>query len=271
MTIVPASGTPASREWNADVYHKVSAPQFTWGQAVLDRLPLRGEELVLDLGCGTGRLTALLLDRLPHGRAIGIDLSANMLATAQRELAPEHRPRAAFVHADISVLPVAGRADAIFSTATFHWVHDHERLFRSLFQALKPGGRVVAQCGGGPNIKRHHDRASALMRQPEFAPFYATWVSPSHYADPETTRTRLEAAGFVDVMTRITPAPAVFPDRQAFVEFISAVNFRHHLAPLPAERKQQFVDTLADQAAADPLPFEIDYWRLDFDATKPTR
>jgi len=268
MSTAPAPGT---REWNASVYHRVSAPQFTWGQAVLDRLPLRGDELVLDLGCGTGRLTALLLDRLSEGRAIGIDLSENMLATARRELPARHRRRAAFVHADVSVLPVAGRADAIFSTATFHWVHDHARLFRSLFQALKPGGRVVAQCGGGPNIKRHHDRASALMRQPDFAPFYATWVDPWEYADAPTTRARLEAAGFVDIMSRVIAAPTVFPDRPSFVEFVTNVIFRHHIAPLPADRRQQFIETLADQAAVDPVPFEIDYWRLDFDATKPTR
>jgi trans-aconitate 2-methyltransferase len=263
-------GTPAPREWNAQTYHRVSGPQFTWGQSVLDRLTLRGDELVLDLGCGSGRLTALLLDRLPGGRAVGIDLSANMLATAQREMRPDLRPRVSFVHADVSVLPVVGRADAIFSTATFHWVRDHPRLFASLFRALKPGGRVVAQCGGGPNIQRHHDRAFALMARPEFAPFYTAWIDPWEFADAATTKTRLAAAGLVDIMTRVVPAPTVFPDRAAFVEFVTNVIFRQHIAPLPDEaRKRAFVDALADQAAADPVPFEIDYWRLDFDAARP--
>jgi trans-aconitate 2-methyltransferase len=263
-------GTSAPREWNAQTYHRVSSPQFTWGQTVLDRLPLRGDELVLDLGCGTGRLTGLLLDRLPDGRAIGIDLSANMLATAQREMRADRRRRVSFVHADVSVLPVVGRADAIFSTATFHWVRDHARLFRSLFRALTPGGRVVAQCGGGPNIKRHHERAFALMQRPEFAPFYRTWIDSWEFADAETTTTRLADAGFADIMTRVVPAPTVFPDRAAFVEFVTTVIVRQHIAALPDEpRKRAFVDALADQAAADPVPFEIDYWRLDFDATRP--
>jgi trans-aconitate 2-methyltransferase len=265
------SPVPGTREWNANVYHRVSAPQFTWGQAVLDRLPLRGDELVLDLGCGTGRLTALLLERLPDGRVIGVDLSANMLATARREMPTEARGRLSFVHADVSVLPVETRADAIFSTATFHWVRDHARLFRSLYRALKPGGRVVAQCGGGPNIKRQHDRASALMRQPEFAPFYTAWTEPWEYADAPTTKARLDAAGFVDVMTRVIAAPTVFPDRASFVEFVTNVIFRRHLAPLPDDRKRAFIETLADQSAADLVPFELDYWRLDFDATKPVQ
>ncbi len=263
-------GTPSTREWNASVYHRVSDPQFTWGKAVLDRLTLHGNETVFDVGCGTGRLTEVLAERLPHGRAIGVDQSANMLGTARTAMRASVRGRVAFVRADAAALPVTGRADAIFSTATFHWVRDHNRLFRSLFAALTPGGRLVAQCGGGPNIKRHHDRAAALMQQPQFAPFYTTWTDPWEYADADTTKARLAAAGFADIMTRVVPAPTVFPDRASFVEFVTNVIFRQHIAPLPDEaRKRAFVDALADQSAADPVPFEVDYWRLDFDATRP--
>jgi trans-aconitate 2-methyltransferase len=261
-----------TREWNAGTYHRVSAPQFAWGQAVLERLPLRGDELVLDVGCGTGRLTALLAERLSDGRVIGIDLSTNMLRTAQQALPRAAHGRCAFVHADASRLPVAGRADAIFSTATFHWVLDHPRLFRALFQALRPGGRLVAQCGGGPNIERQHERAAALMRRPDYAPWFATWRDPWEFADAETTAARLTGAGFVDVTTRVTAAPVVLPTRDAFVEFVTDVILRHHLAPLPdATTRRAFVEAIADQAAADPVPFELDYWRLDFDATRPRR
>jgi trans-aconitate 2-methyltransferase len=266
------AGSSSTREWNATTYHRVSAPQFGWGQAVLDRLPLEGDELVLDVGCGTGRLTALLLERLPQGRALGLDLSVNMLQTARTALAAETRARAALVHADASALPIVERADAIFSTATFHWVHDHPRLFRSLFRALKPGGRLVAQCGGGPNIERQHRRAAALMREPAYAPFFTAWIDPWEFADAETTRARLEAAGFTDVMTRVSPAPVAFSDGGAFVEFVTNVIFRPHLAHLPDEaRRCAFIDDLARQSAADATPFELDYWRLDFDATKPAR
>jgi trans-aconitate methyltransferase len=225
---------------------------------------------VLDVGCGTGRLTALLLERLPRGRAVGIDLSTGMLATARRELPAAARHRVAFVHADAAALPIAGAADAIFSTATFHWVLDHPRLFHSLFAALRPGGRLVAQCGGGPNLDRHHRRAEALMHAPAFASYFGSWVEPWTFADADTTRARLAAAGFTDIATRVTPAPVVQPDRAAFVEFVTHVIFRPHLARLPDEPlKAAFVDALASQAAADPIPFELDYWRLDIDAGRP--
>jgi trans-aconitate methyltransferase len=262
--------TAAPREWNAPTYHRVSSPQFAWGQAVLDRLPLQGHETVLDVGCGTGRLTELLAERLPHGRAIGIDQSANMLATARTALRASVRGRVAFVQADAAGLPIAGRADAIFSTATFHWVLDHDRLFRSLFAALRPGGRLVAQCGGGPNLERQHERAAAVMQSPAYASYFAHWTEPWEFADAGTTRARLAAAGFTDIAARVTAAPVMQPDRDAFVEFVTHVIFRPHLARLPeGPLRTQFVDALATLAAADDIPFELDYWRLDFDATRP--
>jgi trans-aconitate 2-methyltransferase len=260
----------APREWDAPTYHRVSSPQFTWGQAVLDRLPLAGDETVIDVGCGTGRLTELLLERLSRGRAVGIDLSTNMLATARASMPDGARDRVAFVHADAAALPFAGRADAIFSTATFHWVLDHPRLFRSLFAALTPGGRLVAQCGGGPNLERHHQRADALLHAPPYAAFFGQWTEPWEFADAETTRARLAAAGFTEVDARVTAAPVVHADRAAFVEFVRPVIFRPHLARLPDEDlKVSFIAELASLAAADPIPFELDYWRLDIDATRP--
>jgi trans-aconitate 2-methyltransferase len=236
---------------------------------VLARLPLEGGERVLDVGCGTGRLTERLLDRLPRGRAIGVDRSANMLRGAREHLA-RHGRRVAFVHADAAWLPFHRAADAIFSTATFHWVLDHDRLFASLFTALAPGGRLVAQCGGGPNLHRIHERSRALMREPPFAPFFARWTTPWEFAGAETTGRRLRRAGFTGVRTWIEPAPVVQPDAAAYREFVEHVICRPHLSYLPdAGLQARFLDRLTDAAARDTPPFELDYWRLNLEARRP--
>src|SRR5512146_689476 len=193
-----------TREWDSATYHRLSDHQFAWGMKVLARTPIRGGETIMDAGCGTGRLTAELSRRLPKGRVVAVDLSENMLRTARAHLA--EGGRVAFVCADVQQLPFSGVFDGIFSTATFHWATDHPRLFRSLFEALKPGGWLEAQCGGGPNLAKLRACAAVLMAQPEFAGFFAGWPGPWEYADAETTARRLREAGFVNVETSVEGA-----------------------------------------------------------------
>lgn len=157
----------APEEWDAGIYHRVSAPQVAWGSKVLGRLTLARDETVVNAGCGSGRLTADLLERVPRGRVIAVDQSTNMLAEAAAHLLPSFIDRVSFLKADVQDLVLPEPVDAIFSTATFHWVLDHPRLFRTLFTCLKPGGRIVAQCGGGPNIARLRLRAESLIQSVE--------------------------------------------------------------------------------------------------------
>jgi trans-aconitate 2-methyltransferase len=257
------------REWNAAVYHKVSTPQLDWGLPVLERLPLHGDEMVLDVGCGTGRLTEKLAERLPRGYVVAIDQSENMLRTAREHLRANADRRVAFARADAAALPFASIADAIFSTATFHWVLDHDRLFGSLFAALKPGGRLVAQCGGGANLERLHDRCLRLMRQPMFAPYFSRWARPWEFADAPTTARRLENAGFTDIETSVHASPVLQPDAASYSEFVAHVICRPHLEHLSdPSLRARFMEHLTEQAAMDSPPFELDYWRLDINARR---
>ena len=257
------------REWNAETYHRVSNPQFDWGMVVLARLPLDGGECVLDVGCGTGRLTEQLLARLPLGRVIGIDQSSNMVSVAREHL-KRHGDRLQLLLADAAALPIREEADAVFSTATFHWVLDHPRLFRSLHVALKPGGQLVAQCGGAGNLARIHHRIDVLMRDAQFAPYFAKWSEPWEFADAEMTAQRLADAGFENIHTSIEQSPVVFPDAETFRVFITNVICRPHLDCLPdTATKDAFIDRLTRLAANDAPPFELDYWRLNLSARRP--
>ena len=257
-------------EWNAGVYHRVSNPQLDWGLAVLDRLPLAGGELVLDIGCGTGRLTERIAERLPRGRVVGVDQSDNMLRTAREHATLRTGVRVGFVRADASALPFSRIADAVFSTATFHWVLDHQRLFDSVFTALKPGGRLVAQCGGGRNLHRVHQRCVRLMREPMFAPHFSAWTEPWEFADAETTARRLAQAGFAGIETSLHASPVLQPDAGAYSEFVEHVICRPHLEHLrDTSLRARFMERLTEAAALDSPPFELDYWRLNIDATRP--
>jgi trans-aconitate 2-methyltransferase len=257
-------------EWNAAVYHRVSEPQVSWGERVLARVRLRGDETVLDAGCGTGRLTAHLLEQLPHGKVIAVDRSANMLQVAAEHLTPRFGDRVTFVQADLAHLDLSEVADVIFSTATFHWVLDHDLLFRTLHRVLKPGGRLVAQCGGGRVLEHLLHRASLLMASPPFAPYFVGWGKQWEFADADTTARRLKEAGFVEVKTWLQQAPVTLDGPEEYAEYVRTVVFRLHLERIGDESLgARFIDELTRAAAGDDPPYSLDYWRLNLEAIRP--
>ena len=256
-------------EWNAAAYHKVSGPQTSWGHKVLARLEVSGDERAIDAGCGSGKLTAALMERLPRGSMMAIDRSWNMLLTARANLRPAFGSRVKFVQVSLPDLPFSQYADLVFSTATFHWVKDHAALFGGIFLALRSGGRLHAQCGGGPNLKRAHQLAERVMHAPPFAPFFTAWPGPWEFADAATTATRLRAAGFVDVETSLEEAPTTLATEEDYREFVTTVIYHPHLERLPsAELKQGFIDRVTELSAIDDPPFTLDYWRLNMSARK---
>lgn len=259
-----------TREWNASDYHRISGPQVSWGRKVLARVRLRGDELLLDAGCGTGRLTGELLQSLPRGRVVGVDLSQNMLAGARDYLAADFGGKFLLVVADLQDAPFDRVFDGIFSTAAFHWVPDHDRLFRSLFRALRPGGWLRAQCGGGPNLARLRKRTDTLASTAKYARYFAGFREPWTFNDADTAAAVLRRAGFVEVETSLESAPTLLEDLPKYSEFVRTVILRQHLERIPqADLQTAFVAALADLAATDDPPFSLDYWRLNLSAKTP--
>jgi trans-aconitate 2-methyltransferase len=257
-------------EWNAASYHKVSGPQTSWGQKVLSRLTVNGDERAIDAGCGSGRLTAALLERLPRGRLVAVDRSWNMLMTARANLRPAFGGRVAFVQVSLPDLPFVNWADLVFSTATFHWIKDHQALFDNILRTLRPGGRLMAQCGGGPNLARAHALAGQLMRAEPFAPFFSDWPGPWEFANAEVTARRLQRAGFSEVVTSLEEAPTTLATEADYREFVTTVIYHPHLDRLPdPQLKQAFIDRVTELSAREEAPFTLDYWRLNINATKP--
>jgi len=255
-------------DWNAERYHEVSAPQQAWGRRVLERLPLEGHERVLDLGCGTGRITAEIAARVPRGGVVGLDRSESMLQTASVWLR-EHSPRTRLVMADGAQLPFSRAFDAVFSGATFHWIADHAALFRSIVTALRPGGRLVAQCGGAGNLAQLMGRVSRLMEERRFVPFFTEWTELTYYADVDSTRRRLIAAGFTDVEVWLEAAPTTFDSPDAYQQFIATVCVRNHLTCLSLDERRAFLRELTVAAVRDQPAFTLDYWRLNITARRP--
>jgi trans-aconitate 2-methyltransferase len=256
------------KDWNASAYHRVSAPQTAWGREVLDRLRLSGQETVLDAGCGTGKITRLLAERLPRGKVFALDSSPDMLASAARELA-SFGERVQLIAAMLPDLPLPRPVDAIVSTATLHWVLDHPALFKAFRRALRPGGQLEFQCGGAGNLQHLHQRAHRLAGTAEFSDAFADWSEPWCLASAEETAEQLGATGFVDVRTWLESRPTPFADAAAFGDFVHHVVLRPFLVRLDAERTQRFTQAMVQAAARDNPPYVLDYVRLNASASAP--
>ncbi len=240
--------------WDARTYDRSSEPQQAWAADVLARLEgIAPDATVLDVGCGTGRVTEALLALVPKGRVLALDASADMVALAHRRLGD----RATVWSQDALELELDEPVDAIFSTATLHWVPDHDRLWATLARALRPDGVLEIQCGGEGNIDGVREVIDAVAT--DVAPELVGW-SPWVFAGPRDTERRLHEAGFSQARCWLQERPTYPQDPDAFVRtsILAA-----HLARLPEERRERFA---AAVVAGVRLP--LDYVRLNASAVR---
>ncbi len=256
-----------AQEWSGTSYDRISAPQETMGQRVLERMDLRGDETILDAGCGSGRVTELLLERLPHGRVIAVDASESMIAAARERLLgnPALAGRVSVIQADLlevrsGMLGVTGPIDGILSTATFHWIADHQRLFTRLRALLRPGGQLVAQCGGEGNDERLMALADRILLREPYASAMRGFVAPWNFAAPPETERQLRLAGFEAARAWLEPSPQLAEHGR---EFLETIIFKPQVSQLPEELREAFMDEV--MAVIDE-PVVVDFMRLNIDA-----
>jgi trans-aconitate 2-methyltransferase len=221
--------------WDAQTYDRVADPQEAWAREILARSGFAPGQLVLDAGCGSGRITELLLER--ELDVLAVDADPAMVGKARERLGD----RARVEQQDLLDLELDEPVDAVFSCAVFHWITDHERLFARLHAALRPGGRLVAQCGGHGNI------AKVVAAVPDR-------TSPWLYATPEDTERRLRGAGFTEARAWLEPKPTTVADPEAYVATVCL-----HGHPQAAELAPRVVEALGD-------PPVLDYVRLNIEA-----
>ncbi len=260
-TMAPMATPDTTHAWDAQTYDQNSAPMTRMGTTVLDRLELGGDETVLDAGCGSGRVTAKLLDRLPHGHVIALDGSDAMLAEARANLA-RYGTRVSYLRADLGhELPEFSPVDAILSTATFHWVSGHAGLFKRLAKRLRPAGQLVAQWGGFGNVANVIDALDSLKSD---FPELSDWDGPWWFPRPDEVATLLDDAGFAVQRVWLTPEFVTLVTDEEFQRYLATPVLVAHLDRIGPEHRARLVAKVAGT-----LPGRtINYVRLNVVATR---
>jgi trans-aconitate 2-methyltransferase len=237
-------------DWDATTYDRVADPQARWAEVVVERIE-GSPRRILDAGCGSGRVTEMLMRRFPDATVIGVDASAAMVEHAKARLGPRLEVLERDLTEPLGIDPV----DVVFSNAVFHWIDDHPKLFANLASVLRAGGRLVAQWGGFGNIENLLEVTRRFGPQPY----------ERNFATAEETADRLEQAGFIDVKTWLEDAPTPFDTREAFIDYLRTVCLRCHLDLLPNDEQTSYLDEIANLMPGH----RVDYVRLNALARKP--
>jgi trans-aconitate 2-methyltransferase len=255
--------------WDGRGYHRVASVQEAWGRALLEEIPPGDYRRILDAGCGSGRLTQHLLRRFPDATVTALDRSADMLEQAGRTLA-RFRRRVRLVEADLLAPLRPCSFDLVFSNATFHWVTDHDRLFRNCAAALVSGGRLIAQSGGHGNLRRVETASRRASSRPEFRREFRGFRRPVYYAPAAATRARLARAGFSEAAVWLAPSPQRFPTLKKFRDFARHVTLVPNFARLSDDaRRAAYLDAFVDAyRALFGHPLVLDYVRLNVRALR---
>ncbi|HVX03288.1 MAG TPA: methyltransferase domain-containing protein [Nitrososphaera sp.] len=255
--------------WDAQTYDKVSSIQEGWALDVMQRRnKWRGDEVVLDAGCGSGRPTRALAGKVPEGRVYAVDMDPNMVRQAQANLRDCNNVQV--IQSDITRVKLPAKVDVVFSNAVLHWIADHRAVFANFAELLKDRGQLLAQCGGQGNLESAIAILDRVASSDPFRRYFAGWKNPWNFATPDDTEKLLYEAGFRNATAKLSAAPVTFASREQFSTFVKTAVVRSHLARLPAVHQDRFLEAYLDECErqSQQKKWLLGYVRLNITAEK---
>jgi trans-aconitate 2-methyltransferase len=259
-------------KWNAADYAANSVVQQSWARELIAKLNLRGDEHVLDVGCGDGKVTAEMVRAVPRGSATGVDASAEMIAFAKKTFPGENFPNLEFYVTDAREIHFARRFDVVFSNAALHWVDDHEKFLQGAGAALKSGGRLVVSCGGKGNA---HDVFLAMrpeLRQKHWREFFRKMPPAYFFYAPEDYEKWLPKFGFEAKTIHLADKDATYPGADGFAMWLRTT-WIPYAQRVPENLREEFIAAVTERYVAKHPPdaegkVHVKMVRLEIDAVK---
>lgn len=259
--------------WNPDDYSAHSQAQYQWTREIIEKTGLEGTESVLDIGCGDGKVTAMLASYLPFGEVTGIDSSAGMIALAQEKFPPSDYPRLSFQRMDAMNILFENRFDLAFSNAALHWVSNHTRVLSGVFRSLKEGGRLFFQMGGMGNARDIMDIADAMIHSSPWKQYFKGFVSPYTFLSAEEYRVLLERAGFTRIRDELIPKDMAQDGKEGLSGWIRTT-WLPYTERIPEHMRDRFISDMAGAYMKEYPPdsggqVHVKMIRLEVKARKP--
>jgi len=232
-------------QWDAEQYAKYSGSQYEWALELIGKLQLQGAEDVLDIGCGDGKVTASIAERLLEGSVLGIDSSGEMIALARRRYGHYPTARLAFEYLDVRELDAVSRFDVVFSNAALHWIKEHGDVLRRVRQAMKTGARFLFQMGGRGNARDVVAVLEAMLSHRKWVSFFINFEFPYGFYGTDEYARWLAEAGLTPVRIALIEKDMCHIDQDGFAGWINTT-WLPYLERIPDDRKEAFVRELIE-------------------------
>ena len=232
--------------WDPKLYSSNSSAQKDWGLALLAKLHLKGNETVLDIGCGDGKLSAEIAKNLPEGSVLGIDLSGTMITFARNHYPPEKFPNLTFMQTGANELTFDSEFDIAFSNAAFHWMKDLEHILKNLRKSLKPGGILLAQSGGRGNAVEIFKFVESMIENEKWSAYFRDFVFPFGFYGPEEYEKWLKNAGFSVKCLELIPKDLALEGKKGLSDWLIASILHPYTQRIPQDLKENFMNELVN-------------------------
>ena len=262
-------------DWDATTYDRISDAQESWGHEIIEYRKWKGNEIVLDAGCGSGRLTKILSSKVTQGKVIAVDSDLSMIRLAKENLAKFSNIE--FIKMDISQLEIEEKVDVVFSNAVLHWILNHKKVFERFWQILKPDGQLLIQCGGHRNLTKTLSIINKVRKSKEFYNYFCNnkgddiWKQTWYFAKKEDTEKILQEIGFRNIQVFLENKDAKFSNKEEYFLFIKTIVLIPYLKYLPNETlKDKFAKSVIQEIEtnAKELQWKLDFVRLNINAIK---
>ena len=253
----------------------VSHAQESWGHEIIEDRKWKGNEIVLDAGCGSGRLTKILSIKVPQGKVIAVDSDLSMIRLAKENLVKFSNIE--FIQMDISEIELEEKVDVVFSNAVLHWILNHKKVFERFWQILKPDGQLLIQCGGHRNLTKTLSIINKVRKSKEFYNYFCNnkgediWNEPWYFGKKEDTEKILQEIGFRNIQVFLENKEAKFHNKEEYFLFIKTIVLIPYLKYLPNDRlKDKFAKSVIQEIEtnARELQWKLDFVRLNINAIK---
>lgn len=235
----------AKFEWNADEYAKYSSGQEKWAKELLAKLELNGNEAVLDLGCGDGRITVEIADMVQNGSVIGVDNSEEMIKLAKERYPAETYNNLSFEVMDAKELKFTGKFNVVFSNAALHWVDDHRKVLEGINRSLKPGGRFLIQTGGTGNAAAGFEIIELMSAVDKWRSYLKDAKSPYNFFSDKDYEELVPDTGFKPLRIELLKKDMVHEGIEAFKGFIRTT-WLPFTQSIPEDKREQFITETAE-------------------------